>query len=414
MGPFFWRFANALRGAGAEVYKINFCAGDTLFYPARAASYRGTDDAWPGFLAGYLSTHEIDAVFLFGDCRPIHRAAVKVVRAGGLELYVFEEGYLRPDYVTIEPGGVNSFSAVPRDPTVFEKFEPHPAFRERPQRVQHAFFWHMVYATFYFVVSYLGAWRYPHYRHHKPFRPWREGFVWTRGAIRKFVYAWQQRHLLAYFSGPAAGRYFLVPLQVERDAQVCVHSKFKSVSAFIRSVMRSFAEHAPDDTLLVFKHHPYDRGHNNYARVIADAAAQFGLEDRVHYVHDLHLPMLLRRARGTVVINSTVGLSSVHHRTPVCVLGKANYNLPGLTHQGALDSFWQEQQAPDLALYRRFRAWLCAYNQANGSFYAPLRSPDARAGLRWPALFARTRSTAETVETLEPAEPATASSMGRT
>jgi capsular polysaccharide export protein len=389
MGPFFQRFANVLRSHGAEVFKINFCAGDSLFYPRRATRYRGTRDSWPDFLSDFLSRNAIDAIFLFGDCRQHHRVAVQIANASGIEVYVFEEGYLRPDFVTIEPGGVNSFSSVPKDPAVFRKFETHPALLRKPDRVRHAFGWHLVYATLYFVASYVMGWRYPHYRHHKPFRPFYEGFVWTRGAIRKLIYAWTQRNVLRHLASEASRKYYLVPLQVERDAQICVHSQFSSLPGFIRTVIVSFARHAPPDTLLVFKHHPYDRGHNNYAGVIERVARRAGVEHRVAYVHDLHLPALLRHARGTVVINSTVGLSSVHHGTPVCVLGSANYDMPGLSHQGPLESFWGSPQKPDAGLYAHFRAWLCAYNQANGSFYAPLRGAAAGAGLKWPPLLAR-------------------------
>ena len=36
-------------------------------------------------------------------------------------------------------------------------------------------------------------------------------------------------------------------------------------------------------------------------------------------------------------------------------LGKAIYNIPGLTHQGRLDDFWTRAQAPDPAVYDAFR-----------------------------------------------------------
>lgn len=44
VGPFFKRLAADLRGAGAQVHKVNFNAGDWLFYPRGAIAYRGTMD----------------------------------------------------------------------------------------------------------------------------------------------------------------------------------------------------------------------------------------------------------------------------------------------------------------------------------------------------------------------------------
>ena len=58
----------------------------------------------------------IDLVFLFGDCRPIHRAAHDVATAMGIDVGVFEEGYLRPDFITLERHGVNGNSLRRYDP----------------------------------------------------------------------------------------------------------------------------------------------------------------------------------------------------------------------------------------------------------------------------------------------------------
>ncbi|HEX7035954.1 MAG TPA: capsular biosynthesis protein [Pseudomonadales bacterium] len=387
MGPFFRRLRRALRAKGAEVYKVNFCGGDALFYPTGAISYRGTLEEWPSFVGNLIDARQIDALMLFGDCRPHHALVTRLARARGLPVYVFEEGYLRPDFVTVELGGTNSFSSLPRDPEVYRRFSPHPATRVEPQRVRHVFRWAAIYASLYTLATFALRWRFPHYRHHRPLRPSRELVVWVRSGLRKLLYRWTERGLLSRLTAPDAPPFFLVPLQVHGDAQIRVHSDFQSVPTFIETVLASFARHAPPDRLLVFKHHPLDRGYTHYGRLIRDLAQAHGVADRTLYVHDLHLPRLLDAACGTVVVNSTVGLSSVHHGTPVHVMGRANYDLPGLSHQGTLDEFWSAPGEPDHALYRNFRAWLCAYNQANGNFYSPLPGCSDSAGLRWPPLF---------------------------
>ena len=40
---------------------------------------------------------------------------------------------------------------------------------------------------------------------------------------------------------------------------------------------------------------------------------------------------------------------------PTIALGKAIYSLPGITHQGQLDDFWQRPQAPDSLVFESFR-----------------------------------------------------------
>lgn len=73
--------------------------------------------------------------------------------------------------------------------------------------------------------------------------------------------------------------------------------------------------------------------------MIETLSLKFNVEGRVLYVHDLHLPTLLTNARGCVVINSTVGLSALYHNCPLKVVGRAFYDIDGLTYQGNLHSF---------------------------------------------------------------------------
>lgn len=302
---------------------------------------------------------------------------------------MFEEGYLRPHYITIERGGVNKHSSVPRNPEAFSLFESNTlAVNTQVYRPRRAFLHMAVYASLYSLANFLGAWLFPHYVHHRPLHPLREGLAWMRSAFRKYWFRARERKLLDVFTTELSGRYFLVPLQVHNDAQVAIHSHFASVEEFIETVVRSFASHADPAHAIVFKHHPMDRAYREYGPLMRELARRYGLEGRLYYVHDLHLPTLLAHARGTVVINSTVGLSSLFHKTPVITLGDPIYNLPGLTFQGSLEQFWSDPGTLDAELYQRFRRWLLAYNQANGNFYKPLDEVDSHTGVVWPALGA--------------------------
>ena len=115
MGPFFWWLARDLRGRGANVHKVNFNAGDALFYPVGGLSFRGAIDEWAGFLESLIRDNSIDEIVLFGDCRAYHRVAISVACRKGIAVRVFEEGYLRPDWITLEKGGVNGNSFLPTD-----------------------------------------------------------------------------------------------------------------------------------------------------------------------------------------------------------------------------------------------------------------------------------------------------------
>ena len=77
-----------------------------------------------------------------------------------------------------------------------------------------------------------------------------------------------------------------------------------------------------------------DRGIKNYSRFINKISVNLSINSRVMVVHDVHLPTCLKNAIGTVTINSTVGLSSLYHKTPTIALGRALYDIEGLTCKG--------------------------------------------------------------------------------
>ena len=189
--------------------------------------------------------------------------------------------------------------------------------------------------------------------------------------------------MLEQVQGPWAGNYYFVPLQVYCDSQL-EHADFESIEHLIETVVAAFAEHASSAHRLILKHHPHDRGHRDYTRHIRRISEQHGCADRVVYVHDVHLPTLLKNARGTVTMNSTVGLSSMYHGTPVKVLGRAVYNVPGLVSRKSLEEFLVDAGELDVDLYQAFCRWLRDNNQFNGSYYRPMEVFGSLAGIQVP------------------------------
>ena len=242
VGPFFRRLAQDLTEAGAQVSKVNFNVGDWIFYPSGAINFRGRMEDWPAYFGALLEQLNVDVVMLFGDCRPIHSAAHEIAHSRGLEIGVFEEGYIRPDYVTLERFGVNNHSQISRMPE-FYLTHPKPSI-ERPMQMGNTY-WHVVrWAMLYYFVAGLLKPLFGHYRHHRPLS-WLEFFPWTFSVWRKNCFAMMERNILAHLTGKLQGNFFLVPLQVHNDAQVHVHSDFDTVIHFIEDVTESFAQHAP-------------------------------------------------------------------------------------------------------------------------------------------------------------------------
>lgn len=381
VGPFFSRLAEQLQRQGIPVSKINFNGGDAFFYRHRAMAYRGDLAGWPRFFEEQIDTLAIDRVYLFGACRPYHAIARAIAMRRAMPVFVFDEGYLRPDYITMEQAALNGASLTPRDAHFYREL----TVKELPpgRSVGQAYRTMACYASLYYVAGYLGRSQYPHYQHHRSFDVFGEAGKWLRSGFRKLRYRALERNIWGRLQTTLKNRYFLVPLQVYCDTQVVYRSPFRCVTQFIETVVASFAAHATTDTVLVIKHHPMDRAYRDYTQLIAALSQRYELEGRLFYVHDCHLPTLLRYALGTVVINSTVGLSSLYHGTPVRVLGQAVYDVPGLTFQDSLDEFWRAPGRVDPDLYRRFRAYLLNTTQINGNFYRRLANTGNPMGVVW-------------------------------
>ncbi|MDG2527247.1 capsule biosynthesis protein [Caulobacter endophyticus] len=361
-GRFFHDLALGLRARGHGVHRVNFNGGDRLDWRGRAVDYRGGAGGWPGFLARLLIARGVTDVVLFGDCRPIHRAARAVAGGMGLAVHVFEEGYIRPDWVTLERGGVNGFSALPADPQWYlqavRHLDPCPDRPTLPSAIGHR----GRAGVAYYLAAFLAAPAYPGYRTHRPWLPALEALGWVRQAVA--------RRLLRRRDPAPGPSYFLLPLQLDSDYQLRTHSDFEGMQPALAQVIVSFARHAPPDAQLAVKRHPLDNGLRDWRRRTLDFARALGVAGRVLFLEAGDIDPLVGGARGVVTVNSTTGALALAAGVPVVTLGRAVYDIPGLTHQGSLDTFWRTPERPDLRLYEAFRRVLAARCLLWGGFYA--------------------------------------------
>ena len=228
-GRFFARLGAALSERGCDVHRVNFNGGDQWDWPAPGAvNYRGAAHAWPSFLARLIRIRNITDLVLFGDCRPLHRMARAIAAGLGVAVHVFEEGYLRPDWITLERGGVNGFSPFPADPDwcrrqarALPRVEDGPALPSSlERRVRQTLAYYAAYA--------LLAWSFPRYRTHRPWPALVEAVGWAARLGRRRTAARRTRADQARLS---PGRYFLLPLQLDSDYQLRAHSDFDGITS---------------------------------------------------------------------------------------------------------------------------------------------------------------------------------------
>lgn len=371
MGNFFKKLDKAFIKKGATTYKIGFNAGDSFFSNHfNYIAYKDTKENYSSFIKNFLINKKINKIFLFGDCRFYQSLSIQVARTLEIEVFVFEEGYIRPNYITMEKYGVNDFSHISRDADFYKKIELSGV--EKPKDAKHNQTLMVLSAMTYYLVANIFHYRYPYYIHHRDFSAIKEFFYGIRSVVRKIIYIFKEKKYLKIIKNELANNYFFVPLQTYTDFQILEHSGYRSIEKFIIELLESFARNNLDDWL-VFKHHPVDRGRKDYEDFIINQAEILGIEDRVMILYDTHLPTLLRNAIGTITINSTVGLSSLYHETPTITLGSAIYDIDGLTCKGMkLDDFWYKYKTPNMELLDKYRLYIVRNTQLNGSFYGKL------------------------------------------
>ena len=335
-GPFFRELGRELGKRSYGVHRINLCGGDRYDWPD-GLDYRGRIKHWPLYFDRYVRTNHITDVILYGDCRPMHQSAMRLARLRGVRIHVFEEGYIRPNWMTLERNGVNGHSSFERDPEIIlaaAKWLPDvpqlPNITASFGRRARDSYWH-----YHNVVT--GLIRYPFYRTHRQGIITLEGIGW----IVRFARAKRRARQAAAALRAISGRtYFLFPLQLTGDYQIRSHSPFLSMAMAADYVLESFAEHAPPDAMLVVKEHPLESGFRNWRSFLKRRARRLGLGGRVLHIDGGDLQSLAQGAAGMVCVNSTSGTLALEAGIPVMVLGDAVYDVPGITYQGVLDGFW--------------------------------------------------------------------------
>ncbi|MFT8445511.1 capsule biosynthesis protein (plasmid) [Acetobacter orientalis] len=370
MGPFFEKIGTALREKQHDVWKINFNGGDCLFWQLpNGISFTGTDTEWPVFLLNALDKLRITDIILFGDCRPLHRTAIKICQELKIRIYVFEEGYIRPDWVTLERDGVNGHSTLPRNSQWYieqaRHFPPLPPHKTVPSSFKRR----ALEAVAYNAADILTRWHFRHWQDYRPWGAWYEGMSWLRRLAKKKKALPRSQKLFAWLEETGTP-YMLFPLQLDADSQIHLHSDFAGMTPALSMVMISFAKHAPKNLYLVIKEHPLDNGVKNWCKLVYDLAKTLGISHRVIYMEYGDIAHIVAKAQGVVTINSTTGTLALANNVPVKVLGRAVYNVDHVTDQQPLDTFWVTPRSPDPAALQAFMTVLVNRCLIEGGFFS--------------------------------------------
>jgi capsular polysaccharide export protein len=371
-GPWFHLLGKQLRAAGAKVWRVGFNLGDRIFWPGPGyIAFQQPHSLWPEVCDALMTSHAITDLVLYGDTRQIHAQAIRIARARGITVHVYEEGYLRPYWVSYERGGSNGHSQLmelsvadmqgalarvdldlPEVPATWGDMRQH-------------MFWGAIYHGF--VAAGFRAYR--NFRPHRALTVGQEFRLYLKRFLLMPVHRLERR--LATRRIRLGGfPYHLAILQLEHDASFRDHSPFASMTEFLAVVIEGFARGAPHHHHLVFKAHPLEDGRVPLLPEIRRLAAAHGITDRVHFVRGGKLAQLLNDARSAVTVNSTAGQQALWRGLPLRTFGAAVYAKPEFVSSQPLETFFAAPQRPDTRAYRDYRHFLLETSQLVGGFYS--------------------------------------------
>ena len=372
-GPCFQRLARMVRHSGADVWRVGFNAGDRLFWQDRDryVAYRGDAQGWPDFFKTLIDEKRVTDIVLYGDVRPIHAQAIAYAKELDLTIHVFEEGYMRPYWVTYERDGSNGHSKLMRmsvddmrhalENSDMDTALPPASWGDMRQ--------HIWYGAFYHGAVLLFNRGYREFRGHRALSVRQEFGLYLKRlvlmpyqAIERRIATWRIRH--------GGFPYHLALLQLEHDASFQAHSPFETMSDFLRTVIEGFAEGAPKHHHLVVKAHPLEDGRVPVRRELLRLAREHGLSSRVHFVRGGKLAQLLDEARTAVTVNSTAAQQVLWRGIPLKTFGEAVYAKPEFVSTKPLRDFFSLAERPDRRAYGDYRRYLLETSQIAGGFYS--------------------------------------------
>lgn len=372
-GPFFHKLGKMLRHAGAEVWRVGFNAGDQAFWRDRARyiPFLGTVEDWPERFSALVAEKCVTDIVLYGDVRPIHAEAVARAKAAGLTVHVFEEGYMRPYWVTYERDGSNGHSRL-MEMSVREMraaLENSDVDQPLPPASWGDMRQHIFYGAAYHGFVLLLNRRYRNFRPHRSLGVRQEFKLYLQRlllmpaqAIDRRIATWRIRH--------GGFPYHLALLQLEHDSAFQAHSPFSTMSDFLETVVEGFAKGAPPHHHLVVKAHPLEDGRVPIRRDLKRLARHYGVADRVHYVRGGKLAQLLDEARSAVTVNSTAAQQVLWRGIPLKTFGEAVYAKPEFVSTKPLRDFFAGPERPDHKAYKDYRRYLLETSQVPGGFYS--------------------------------------------
>ncbi|WP_110687118.1 hypothetical protein [Salinicola aestuarinus] len=407
--PFFQQLGQRLLDDGHRVVKLHFQAGDALFWhhsPARF--FRLPLGMLESTLTALWREHHVTDQVLFRDDRRWHAIAAPLARRYGIRNHVFDEGYVSPDWITLEREGSHQRSLLPRDAGWYADAERRLPTSLPPRPAPHSHVRHRLLGALERCAAVFNPlFNLPTRnvdmappactgRHSGGDTPdIRESAAPT---FEHSLAPGMAHSLPRERTSSLLGRgdrkrrrqpqrlgapYFLLSLaparQPDRDGakDATLRQTRRRLLSLdeLERIVASFAHHAPSGyrLLLVDVHRSPCRSATPLhatTRYLMRLARRLGIEGRLGVIGPPTLPVV-SAAAGWVTPHMTQALTALSAGCPAFTRASLPCALPGLAASQHLDRFWHAPPSPDARLVATHRRVLIHATQINGDLYSP-------------------------------------------
>lgn len=265
-----------------------------------------------------IKDNQISCLVMQNDTRWQHAYAIHVAKQLKIKYWVFELGLFRPNTITMDCKGVNFNNSIERKSNFYENFNAENKLT--PVYKQSSVFKRNVVFGVYLLLHKLSALLKVGAVTNKPLN------------ISNYFFRFLSPYLRVQRTSCLIGKeidYIFVPLQVNEDSQVLVHSPYQNMCEFIEDVINGVSKYRQkysSPIKLVFKEHPMDQGKADYSKVYE----RYNKDEWIYFCKDGNTNELITGSKLIITINSTVGLEGIERNKKVLCMGNAFYAIEGL------------------------------------------------------------------------------------